>query len=167
VDAATARATLGLVIGTDVSAPIVGIGNLSQAQAEDAASTVFGAVSGQRLGQAVKGNLNATGSAPIYACRAWVNFNGTGTVVIRASGNVSSITDHGVGDYTVNFTTAMQDANYAIAGFANFGSNTAAAGLVTYGNLFAPVAGSVRIITANSASAATQDPQFVNVTIFR
>ena len=48
-----------------------------------------------------------------YACRAWVNFNGTGTVAIRASGNVSSITDNGVGDYTVNFTTAMPDANYA------------------------------------------------------
>ena len=58
--------------------------------------------------------LNATGSAPIYACRAWVNFNGSGTVAIRASGNVSSITDNGTGDYTVNFTTAMPDANFAV-----------------------------------------------------
>lgn len=56
--------------------------------------------------------FNATGSAPVYACRAWVNFNGTGTVAIRASGNVSSITDNGTGDYTVNFTTAMPDVNY-------------------------------------------------------
>lgn len=47
-----------------------------------------------------------------YAARAWVNFNGTGTVAIRASGNVTSITDNGTGDYTVNFTTAMPDANY-------------------------------------------------------
>ncbi len=53
-----------------------------------------------------------SGSAPIYAARAWVNFNGTGTVAIRASGNVSSITDNGTGDYTVNLTTAMPDANY-------------------------------------------------------
>jgi hypothetical protein len=54
------------------------------------------------------------GSAAVaYGCRAWVNFNGTGTVAIRASGNVSSITDQGVGDYTVNFTTAMPDANFA------------------------------------------------------
>ena len=60
----------------------------------------------------VKAATNATGSAPVYACRAWVNFNGTGTVAIRASGNVSSITDNGTGDYTVNFTTAMPDANY-------------------------------------------------------
>ena len=60
----------------------------------------------------VKTALNASGSAPIYACRAWVNFNGTGIVAIRDSGNVSSITDNGTGNYRVNFTTAMADANY-------------------------------------------------------
>jgi hypothetical protein len=54
-----------------------------------------------------------------YKCRAWVNFNGTGTVVIRTSGNVSSITDNGTADYTVNFTTAMVDANYAVSGLAS------------------------------------------------
>jgi hypothetical protein len=54
--------------------------------------------------------------ATAYGCRAWVNFNGTGTVAIRASGNVSSITDNGVGDYTVNFTNAMVDTNYTIIG---------------------------------------------------
>jgi hypothetical protein len=54
--------------------------------------------------------------AVAYACRAWVNFNGTGTVAIRASGNVSSITDNGTGDYTINFTTAMPDVNYGFAG---------------------------------------------------
>jgi hypothetical protein len=54
------------------------------------------------------------GSAAVaYGCRAWVNFNGTGTVAIRASGNVTSITDNGTGAYTVNFTTAMPDVNYA------------------------------------------------------
>ena len=62
---------------------------------------------------AAKLNGAQSGSAPIYAARAWVNFNGTGTVAIRASGNVSSITDNGTGDYTVNFTTAMADANYS------------------------------------------------------
>jgi hypothetical protein len=51
--------------------------------------------------------------ATAFGCRAWVNFNGTGTVAIRASGNVSSITDNGTGNYTVNFTTAMPDANYS------------------------------------------------------
>ena len=52
--------------------------------------------------------------AVAYGCRAWVNFNGTGTVAIRASGNVTSLTDNGTGDYTVNLTTAMPDANYAV-----------------------------------------------------
>ena len=59
--------------------------------------------------------FNVTGSAPVYACRAWVNFNGTGTPAIRASGNVSSITDVNTGRYKVNFTTNMQDTNYAVA----------------------------------------------------
>jgi hypothetical protein len=60
-----------------------------------------------------------SGSAPIYGARAWVNFNGTGTVAIRASGNVTSITDGGVGIYTINFTTAMPDSNYGIVVGAN------------------------------------------------
>jgi len=55
----------------------------------------------------------APGNPPVYFCRAWVNFDGTGTVSIRDSGNVSSITDNGTGDYTVNFTTVMPDADYA------------------------------------------------------
>ena len=50
------------------------------------------------------------------SAKAWVNFNGTGTVAIRASYNVSSITDNGVGTYTVNFTTALADSTYALAG---------------------------------------------------
>jgi hypothetical protein len=54
--------------------------------------------------------------ATAYGCRAWVNFNGTGTVAIRDDGNVTSITDNGTGTYTVNFTTAMPDINYSVAG---------------------------------------------------
>ena len=60
--------------------------------------------------------VGQSGVFPEYKCRAWVNFNGTGTVAIRGSGNVSSITDNGTGDYTVNFTTAMPDANYSVCG---------------------------------------------------
>jgi hypothetical protein len=64
---------------------------------------------------------NGYGSvATAYGCRAWVNFNGTGTPAIRASGNVSSITDGGVGVYTINFTTALPDASYAAMGSASF-----------------------------------------------
>ena len=58
--------------------------------------------------------LNATGFAPLYACRAWVNFNGQGTVAIRGSGNVSSITDNGTGKYTINFGTNMPNIDYAV-----------------------------------------------------
>lgn len=62
---------------------------------------------------------NRTGGDLITAkgmARAWVNFNGTGTVAIRQAFNVSSITDNGTGDYTMNFTTAMVDANISVAG---------------------------------------------------
>jgi hypothetical protein len=73
----------------------------------------------------IAGALNASGSAPLFACRAWVNFNGQGTVAIRASGNVSSITDNGTGTYTVNFTTAMPDANFsAVAAHSTSGYAT-------------------------------------------
>ena len=74
--------------------------------------------------------------ATAYGCRAWVNFDGTGTVAIRASGNVSSITDNGTGNYTVNFTTAMSDNNYTVSGLmtpsvSNAGSDTFAVSFAT------------------------------------
>jgi hypothetical protein len=59
--------------------------------------------------------------ATAYGCRAWVNFNGTGTVAIREDGNVSSVTDRGTGLYTLNFTTAMPDANYCGVASATIG----------------------------------------------
>ncbi len=64
-------------------------------------------------------NLQTTGGAGLYPARAWVNFNGTGTVAIRADGNVSSITDNGSGLYTANFTSSMSDANYALSASAS------------------------------------------------
>jgi hypothetical protein len=64
--------------------------------------------------------------ATAYGCRAWVNFDGTGTPAIRASGNVSSITDNGTGDYTMNFTTAMPDANYSVCGLSSVESGQTA-----------------------------------------
>ena len=74
------------------------------------------------------GNLrfnSGYGSAAVaYGCRAWVNFNGTGTVAIRASGNVSSITDNGTGSYTVNFATALADANYTMSGSGRIGDGS-------------------------------------------
>ena len=120
----------------------------------------------------MKTHLSAAGSAPIYACRAWVNFNGTGTVAIRGSGNVSSITDNGNGDYTVNFSTAMQDSNYNL----NVTGNSVANG-TNYTYLTEHISGGVLSRTTNSvgvlsvasgggAGGAT-DHLTVNVAVFR
>ena len=76
-----------------------------------AANKLTGDIAADRM----KDGFNASGAAPIYACRAWVNFNGSNGS-IRASGNVSSVTRNSTGNYTVNFTTAMPDANYSIVG---------------------------------------------------
>ena len=110
-----------------------------------------------------------TGSAPSYTCRAWVNFNGTGTVAIRASGNVSSITDNGVGDYTVNFTTAMPDANYVTSGTVGDSASAATApalSLNVYFGTTGQTASSVRVVQGVSTGAAN-DRVLMNVAIFR
>jgi hypothetical protein len=106
-----------------------------------------------------------SGSAPIYAARAWVNFNGTGTVAIRASGNVSSITDNGTGNYTVNFTTAMPDANYSPAGLAGRGT-TAGAELFIQTPTDGYLTSSLKLFTVTGGAAAT-DGAYVSVAIFR
>lgn len=108
--------------------------------------------------------FNASGSAPVYACRAWVNFNGTGTVAIRASGNVSSITDNGVGDYTVNFTNAMPDANYCVSATATGSAGITAAGAMNSGSNYAlKTASAVRI----NNTGGGYDTYDTNVTVFR
>jgi|DEB0MinimDraft_6_1074348.scaffolds.fasta_scaffold30675_4 hypothetical protein len=121
----------------------------------------------------VKTAINASGSAPIYACRAWVNFDGTGTVAIRDSGNVSSITDNGTGDYTVNFTTAMPDANYAVNCTRAQGQNASYAFICCprYPTSTYTTASSFRFASTVTNSGATngsyQDEAFLTVSIFR
>ena len=113
---------------------------------------------------AIRYLMHAYGPAPLYACRAWVNFNGTGTVAIRASGNVSSITDNGVGDYTVNFTTAMQDANYCTTGSTE---RSISEGAGDFGVRNGSIAvGSVGVRTTNGAGQH-EDAATVSVAIFR
>ena len=102
--------------------------------------------------------------ATAYGCRAWVNFNGTGTVAIRASGNVSSITDNGTGNYTVNFTNAMPDANYAANYSAARPSYTASD--ITLAITAAPTTSALQITTMNGAGTA-QDNLIVSVSVFR
>lgn len=98
-----------------------------------------------------------------YKCRAWVNFNGTGTVAIRAAGNVSSITDNGVGDYTVNFTTAMPDANYSFVGSG--GTGGVAAQTIILSDQGKTVAGQ-RVLFADTAGAGL-DRAYCHIAIFR
>jgi hypothetical protein len=126
--------------------------------------TFSGAVSGTTgsFSSDLSFNSGYGSSAVAYGCRAWVNFNGTGTVAIRASGNVSSITDNGTGAYTVNFTNAMPDANYAgvIMTGVYFGlaSNDASA----------PTTSAFAFIVRQSNSpASSTDPSYVHVAIFR
>ena len=97
-----------------------------------------------------------------YKCRAWVNFNGSGTVAIRASGNVSSITDNGVGFYTVNFTTAMPDANYAGVASSNWSANPSEA--VVGDNTMTTSGVSIRVIQPGTNS---YDATIISVSIFR
>jgi hypothetical protein len=108
-------------------------------------------------------------AATAYGCRAWVNFNGTGTVAIRASGNVSSITDNGTGDYTVNFTTAMPDANYSVVGTTAIGSGGSATNITSVGprsGIASPLlTTSARVITGVNGGAS--DSEFVSIGIFR
>jgi hypothetical protein len=113
----------------------------------------------------------ASGSAPSYSARAWVNFNGTGTVAIRASGNVSSITDNSTGDYTINFTTAMPDTNYAIIGSAQglaSGSDIVHFGANGYSGspIIAPATTNCKVGTF-AYSGAGADSAYVMVGIFR
>jgi hypothetical protein len=136
----------------------IGVGNADN-PTEIAQFTSSGLVSG------VSKLDTATGSAPSYSARAWVNFNGTGTVAIRDSGNVSSITDNGNGDYDINLTTAMPDTNGSIGACAaeTVGSNT----------------GGMRVVSASFSSTTVikvstlyqngqvANPAFVGVQVFR
>lgn len=113
----------------------------------------------------LRSGLNAGGTAPVYACRAWVNFNGTGVVAIRASGNVSSITDSATGQYVINFTTGMPDANYVMAGSCSrVTGNTGAQFMES--ELTARTSTGVAVITTQQGGTQI-DPPFVSIAIFR
>lgn len=102
------------------------------------------------------------------AAKAWVNFNGTGTVAIRASFNVTSITDNAIGDYTINFTNALEDANYAVK---SSGANTlplSAAQGFNNGTASAPTSASAaRVVCFVNSTTALTDLEAVEVAVFR
>lgn len=100
----------------------------------------------------------------VYTAKAWVNFNGTGTVAIRASGNVSSITDNGTGNYTLNFTTAMPDVNYCPVGISdvqlNVTNNPRTIQFIAFNT------GSLQISTVENGGSA-EDSAYVMLAIHR
>jgi hypothetical protein len=103
----------------------------------------------------------------VYTAKAWVNFNGTGAVAIRASGNVTSISDNGVGDYSVNFTPGLglTDGNYST--MVQQGRGLSSLNSFAIAPMFnQQTALSFRLGTFNSSFAAT-DSEYVNVAIFR
>jgi len=95
---------------------------------------------------------------------AWVNFNGVTTTSIRSSYNISSITRNGSGDYSINFTTATTDANYAMVGTCQANLSPTANGWQTVYTLAAPTTSVCRIGTGSSASGT--DCAWINVAIF-
>jgi hypothetical protein len=142
----------GLIFGTDTVSIVTG--GTTRATADSSGNFQY--------------NSGYGSVATVYGCRAWVNFNGTGTVAIRASGNVSSITDNGTGDYTVNFTNAMPDANYGVCitgGALNSSSASIMSGAVL-DNTAVPTTSALRIICANGTNTV-QDYERVYVVILR
>jgi len=175
-DAATTRANLGL--GSLATKSAVGAAEITDNSVGAAELNVSGnGTAGQALTSDGDGTFSwttlasggsitpTTGAAPYYGARAWVSFNGTGTVAIRSSANVSSISDNGTGDYTVNFSTAMPAADYAYAlGVESTGNNIA-------GNYMAGwdggcLAGSLRMYTTAPAWSRP-DRNRIGVIVFR
>jgi hypothetical protein len=114
--------------------------------------------------------LDGTATVPVNtvvngSAKAWVNFNGTGTVAIRASFNVTSITDNGTGDYTVNFTTALADANYSVVGVTGGWGSAYNYATVNVGAGATPTTSAVRIATRTAGTF--NDEAAVCISVFR
>lgn len=116
------------------------------------------------------GTIQNTSGVEVYTCKAWVNFNGTGTVAIRASGNVSSITDNGNGNYTVNFTTAMPDTSYNVTSFVrkdNNNTDAAVSASALSGSTKTASALQIYCLYRDTGSAGVFDSPELGISIFR
>jgi hypothetical protein len=146
-------------------------GTLGATTPSTVAATTITASGTVTLGSAAL--ASPSGSAPLYLCRAWVNIAGVDVPSIRASGNVSSITDTGVGDYTINFTTAMTDSNYAVVsslepyiytGYGVIGGSGFAGGFTRSTTAYEIKTG---YVSTTGGGATSYDMSTVQVAIFR
>jgi hypothetical protein len=165
------------VAGTAALPAITTTGDTNTGIFFSAADTIDFAEGGTAVGQFdssgnFKFNSGYGSVATAYGCRAWVNFNGTGTVAIRASGNVTSITDNNVGSYTINFTTALVDANYSVSGIPR-NTNTYAqiqVLAISIAQATAPTTSALAITVTGQNDGATRtaiDSDYVCVSVFR
>lgn len=143
----------------------LGVAKIATTEISQAGTNDTDIITPKKLLAGLKNHLNVTGSAPISPARAWVNFNGTNVVSIRASINVSSITDNANGDYTVNLTTPMQDANYAAVGSCGYSPAGGEGTAVNVSQNAPQTASSCRILLKDSGGGGDRD--YVNVVFFR
>jgi len=171
---------VGIEFATETAAANTEIGATIEAITTDVTSTsedfdlsfktmAAGAAAAERMRVKSTGDFqfnSGFGSvATAYGCRAWVNFNGTGTPAISASGNVSSITDNGTGDYTVNFTNAMPDANYCVVALAGNSNAVSVAPVCDIGQALTTT--TARILTYLRSTGGFADFPLCNVSVFR
>lgn len=143
-----------------------GISEIATQAETDAAVDDVRIVTPKKLLAGLKKHLNVSGDAPMSACRAWVNFNGEGAVAIRSSGNVSSITDIGVGSYKVNFIAPMQDSDYSINTSTAARINQVLSPLVDF-NASSNTAAPRTANGFNLSIAGQTDSPIVNASVFR
>ncbi|MDH4225606.1 MAG: hypothetical protein OEW12_08170 [Deltaproteobacteria bacterium] len=132
----------------------------------------FGAVSGVFSAGAVSlSNSAPAAPAPNHLykdsiCKGWVNFSGSGTIAIRASFNVLSVTDNGIGDYTVNWATPFADANYVVVATGKYDSvlnNVYSPRLGIKNTVDNPSSGSVRMVSGNVGGVSWYDLETYNI----
>jgi hypothetical protein len=158
------------VAGTAALPAITTTGDTNTGIFFSAADTIDFAEGGAAVGQFdssanFKFNSGYGSVATAYGCRAWVNFNGTGTVAIRASGNVTSITDNGTGAYTINFTNAMPDANYSAVLTCNQSASGSGTGVIA--RMIDTATTSALPIQTVNLSATAFDQSFICCSVFR
>jgi len=177
-NAAAARTTLGAGVG-DMTKAAYDAANINQQVVGTTASQTLtnktlstGCIAATQSANdnstkvATTAYADAAAAAVTSPIKAWVNFNGTGTVAIRASFNVSSITDNGVGDYTVNFTSSLSDANYVVLGTVGDHPSSNSPRVLMVGNAAAPTTSACRVVTTVAGSGA-EDQSRVCVSFLR